>query len=90
MNNKEFIAELSRSLDYSIKDTNELLLSLVSELTQQLQEGNTVAIHSFGTFEVKKKSERITINPVTKQKFLVPPKLVLTFRPSTLLKDKFK
>ena len=40
--------------------------------------------------EVKKKAERITINPTTKLRMLVPPKLVLTYRPSTTLKDKFK
>ena len=41
-------------------------------------------------FEIKKKLERISVNPVTKQRLLVPPKLVLTFRPSNVLKDKFK
>jgi nucleoid DNA-binding protein len=30
------------------------------------------------------------INPATGQKMLVPPKLVLNFRPSTLVKDKVK
>ena len=38
----------------------------------------------------KKKAERISVNPTTKQRMLVPPKLVLTYKPSTLLKDKFK
>ena len=59
-------------------------------MTQELQEGNIVTIQGFGTFEVKKKAERITVNPTTKQRMLVPPKLVLTYRPSAQLKDKFK
>jgi len=59
-------------------------------MTQELQEGNVVTIQGFGTFEVKKKAERITVNPTTKQRMLVPPKLVLTYRPSAQLKDKFK
>ena len=49
-----------------------------------------IAIQGFGSFEVKKKAERISINPSTKQRMLVPPKLVLTYRPSNTLKDKFK
>lgn len=73
-----------------MKDTSELIASLLSDMTQQLQEGNTIYIQSFGTFEVKKKAERITINPVTKLRMLVPPKLVLNYRPSSALKDKFK
>ena len=59
-------------------------------MTQGLQEGNIVTIQGFGTFEVKKKAERITVNPTTKQRMLVPPKLVLAYRPSGQLKEKFK
>ena len=64
--------------------------SLLSDMTQELQEGNVVTIQGFGTFEVKKKAERITVNPTTKQRMLVPPKLVLAYRPSGQLKEKFK
>lgn len=34
--------------------------------------------------------ERVIVNPVTKQRMLVPPKLVLGFRPSAGIKDKLK
>lgn len=64
--------------------------SLLSDMTRELQEGNVVTIQGFGTFEVKKKAERITVNPTTKQRMLVPPKLVLAYRPSGQLKEKFK
>ena len=64
--------------------------SLLSDMTQELQEGNVVTIQGFGTFEVKKKAERISINPASKQRMLVPPKLVLSYKPSNTLKDKFK
>ena len=90
MNNKDFTSELSRRLGYTIKDTSELMSSLLSDMTQDLQEGNVVTIQGFGTFEVKKKAERITVNPTTKQRMLVPPKLVLAYRPSGQLKEKFK
>jgi DNA-binding protein HU-beta len=59
-------------------------------MTQELQEGNTIAIQGFGTFEVKKKMERISVNPTTQQRMLIPPKLVLSYKPSTNLKEKFK
>ena len=90
LNNKEFTSELSRRLGYTIKDTSELIASLLSDMTQQLQEGNVISVQGFGTFEVKKKAERITINPTTKLRMLIPPKLVLNYRPSSTLKDKFK
>ena len=90
MNNKEFTSELAERLGYTIKDTSELMGSLLSSMTQALEEGNVIAVQGFGSFEVKKKAERISINPASKQRMLVPPKLVLSYRPSNTLKDKFK
>lgn len=90
MNNKEFTSELSRRLGYTAKDTNELISSLIQEMTRQLEDGNAIQIQGFGSFEVKKKTERISVNPTTKQRMLVPPKLVLTYKPNIALKEKFK
>lgn len=90
MNNKEFISELSRRFVYTNKDTTQLVSSVINIMTQQLQDGNTVAIQGFGTFEVRKKLEHISINPATQQRMLIPPKLVLTYKPSAILKEKFK
>ena len=90
MNNKEFISELSQRLNYNNKETTRLVSSLLSIMTQELHDGNTIAIQGFGSFEVKKKLERISVNPVTQQRLLIPPKLVLTFKPSISLKEKFK
>ena len=90
MNNKELISELSRRLGYTAKETTSLLEGTVSAIAGQLQENNILSIQGFGSFEVRKKSERISVNPVTKQRMLVPPKLVLIYKPSVILKDKFK
>lgn len=90
MNNKEFVGELSRRLGYTNKDAAQLVASMVDIMGEQLQDGKTLSFQGFGTFDVKKKMERITVNPATKQRFLVPPKLVLNFKPALVLKDKFK
>lgn len=90
MNNKEFIAELSRKTGYTNKDTTRLVSSVLNFMVQELQKGNTVSLQNFGIFEVKKKMERITFNPTTQQRLLIPPKLVLSYKPSNTLKEKFK
>ena len=90
MNNKEFISEISRRLNYSNKDATRLVSSVINIMTQELQDGNTIAIQGFGCFEVKKKLERVSVNPITQQRLLIPPKLALTFKPSLTLKDKIK
>lgn len=88
MNNKEFISALSTRCDLAAKETRSLVDALVHVLADSLEDGDALSVPSFGTFEVKKKKERIIVNPSTKQRQLVPPKLVLAFKPSATLKDK--
>ena len=88
MNNKEFVALMAEKNGTSLKDTSSLLSGLVAEMGNQIEDGASISLTGFGTFEVKKKLERVVVNPSTKQRMLVPPKLVLTFKPSSVLKDK--
>ncbi len=90
MNNKEFIAELSRRSGFTLKDTSSLVAALVAEMTECLEDENVVFIQNVGTFEVKKKQERVVVNPSTQQRMLVPPKLIVNFRPSASFKEKMQ
>ena len=90
MNNKEFIAELAERTGYSTKDTQKLVTSLVDAMGDTFQEDNAILVPNFGVFETKKKMERIMVNPATGQRMLVPPKLVLNFKPNQTWKDKLK
>ncbi|WP_130892780.1 HU family DNA-binding protein [Paraprevotella xylaniphila] len=90
MNNKEFIAELSRRLGYTVKDTSSLMVTLVAEMTEELEDENVIAIQNIGSFEVRKKQERVVVNPATQQRMLVPPKLVINFKPSTSFKERMQ
>ena len=90
MNNKEFISELSKRMGYSNKDATQFVSSVLNVMSQELQDGKSVVIQGFGSFDVKKKLARISVNPVTRQRMLIPPKLVLSYKPSITLKEKFK
>lgn len=90
MNNKELTGELARRLGYTNKDAAQLVASMVAIMGEELQEGKTLTFQGFGTFEVKKKLERIVVNPANRQRLLVPPKLVLSYKPDNSLKEKFK
>lgn len=90
MNNKEFISTLAGKMNNTNKDTAAAVASLIEVMTNELQDGKALAISGFGTFEVKKKQERIIVTPGSKQRLLVPPKLSLGFKPSAILKDKIK
>ncbi len=90
MNNKEFIAELSLRTGYTQSDTQNLIRTLTTAMGDAFENGDAVNIPDFGTFEVKKRLERIVVNPGTGQRMLVPPKLVLNFKPTSLIKEKLK
>ncbi|MBQ8361931.1 MAG: HU family DNA-binding protein [Bacteroidaceae bacterium] len=90
MNNKEFIEILAGEIDHTVADTSKFVAAIVEVMSEELQTGNAVQVQEFGTFEVKKKMERISVIPTTGQRILVPPKLVLSFRPASALKELLK
>ncbi len=64
--------------------------AFVGSIAEKLDDDTQLAVQGFGTFEVKKKMERVVVNPANKQRKLIPPKLVLAFKPSAVLKEKMK
>ena len=89
MNTKEINTEIKKRLEVDSKVLDELMDSLSVIIKNEVLEGNSIALQGFGTFELLKKSERISVNPTTKQRMLVPPKQTLSFKPSSILKEKF-
>ena len=90
MINKEFLAALAEQNDITPKEAQHLVEQLTEIMADTLDNGDTITIQGFGNFETKKKMERIIVNPNTKQRQLIPPKLVVAFKPSSVLKDQLK
>ena len=90
MTNKELINELAKRLDWTQAKASDVLEAAVDIINQNLANNNSINIQGFGAFETKKMQERVTVNPVSKQRFLIPPKIVPAFRPSQNVKDKLK
>ena len=90
MTNKDFIAQLAQRTGFSSDDTQKMVNAVVEKMGDHFQEDDAVLIPTFGTFEVKKKLERIMVNPATGQRMLVPPKLVLSFKPNVSWKERIK
>lgn len=90
MNNKEFLNKLSKRCGITADEAQVLSQGLLDVMQKQWQEGDTISLSGFGVFEVRKKNERISVNPSTGVRMLIPPKLALTFKPGLMLKDKLK
>lgn len=88
MNNKEYIIELSKRCGYTQETTQKLVRTVVEAMAQRFDEGENVNIPAFGTFELKNRMERIVINPTNGKRMMVPPKIVVNFKPAASTKEK--
>lgn len=90
MTNKELVAELSEQLGWTQVKVSEVLAETVDLFNSKLAENGTITIPNFGLFQTRKQSERISVNPQTQQRLLVPPKITVNFKPASVLKEKYK
>ena len=75
MNNKEFIERLTEKLKTTPEETQDSINALGNAIIEMLDDETLLALKGFGTFEVRKRIERIAVNPATQQKMLIPPSL---------------
>lgn len=90
MDYKTFIDTLSKRINACKDETSEMVASLCSVITDCAIEGDVVTFPGFGNFEPKKRNERVSVHPSTGKRMLLPPKITLSFKPSTLLKQKVR
>jgi DNA-binding protein HU-beta len=90
MNHKELIAAMAAKINSPKSVVEDLLEKTVATCTELLVEEKTIGFQSFGNFEVRKKDERLSVHPATQIRTLIPPKLVINFKQSNILKDKLK
>ena len=90
MNNKDFLNAVSRRMGISQKEVQAMSGAFAKALSENLDDENNLNVPGFGSFEVKKKLKRVVVSPITKKRKLVPPKLALAFKASSVLKDKIQ
>lgn len=90
MTNQELVIALAKRLNITQKETSELLEATVSIFSSNLEIENSINIQGFGLFESKRKKQRVSVNPVSKQRYLVPPKISIAFKPGQMIKDNLK
>ena len=88
MNNKELISNLALKMNLPKSEINDMLETFSHTCIDRLKEDNSIGFQGFGTLEVRKKDVRISVHPVTKIRTLIPPKLVVSFKQSNILKEK--
>ncbi|MDE7116625.1 MAG: HU family DNA-binding protein [Muribaculaceae bacterium] len=90
MDNRTFIDKIAERTGRTREEISDLTESLRVIVAEAIKDGDIVAIPSVGTFETKLRGDRITIHPASGKKMLIPPKLTINFKPSSLLKQKIR
>lgn len=70
----------------SRNESSQMVEDILDEVCGALSRGETVKLSSFGTFQVRQKSQRVGRNPKTGTEVPIAPRRVLVFRPSHVLK----
>jgi len=77
-----------REVGLSRNESADLVESVLEKISASLVAGEQVKISSFGTFSIRQKNARVGRNPKTGEEAPIPPRRVLKFRPSNLMKDR--
>ncbi len=72
----------------SRNESAQLVESVLEQISTTLARGVSVKISSFGTFSLRDKAQRIGRNPKTGEEAPIPPRRVLIFRASHVLKNR--
>ncbi|KAA5599507.1 MULTISPECIES: integration host factor subunit alpha [Blastochloris] len=69
-------------------ESTALVEQVLKEISDCLARGETVKLSSFGSFVVRHKGQRIGRNPKTGVEVPIPPRRVMVFKPSNILKNR--
>lgn len=90
MKNKELVQKIQQTVPTTGNRASELLDLTTALIAKILADGDSLAIQGFGTFEVKKKEERVSVNPSTGTRWMIPPKFAASFKAGSIMKEKIK
>lgn len=88
MNKKELTTKMSKDTGITLLQAKKALASLLQGINSALERGERVTLSGFGSFEIKKRRERMGRNPKTGEVIRISPKKKVKFNPSPALEDK--
>lgn len=88
MNKSDLIAKMAEKSKLTKKDAEAALKALIESVEEALEKGDKVQLVGFGTFETRKRAERIGRNPRTKEEIKIPESIVPVFKAGKEFKDK--
>jgi integration host factor subunit beta len=83
----DLINKIAREMDIPKQEAEEGVNLFFRSIKEAILRGEEIEIRGFGSFRFRKRTSRAGRNPRTGEPVRVPPKKVLYFKPSKLLKE---
>lgn len=89
MNKQQFIKAFADKANFTQKDAGIAFDAMVATIADTLKEGEKIQIAGFGSFELKSRTARTGINPLTKEKVKIKASKNPVFKFGNSFKDLF-
>lgn len=87
MTKAELIEEVSKVVEMTRKDSEEIVETIFDSIVGSLHKGEKIEIRGFGSFRTRQRQPRVGRNPKTGTRVEVPSKRIPYFKPSKELRD---
>jgi len=88
MTKADIVEKIYNQLGITKKDIANVVDMVFTTMREEILSGNSVKISGFGNFEVKVRGRRVGRNPKTGEEVVIPPRYVVSFKPSNLFKEE--
>lgn len=79
MTQQELVSIVSEKIQASVESTTDLMIIILSILSEELIENGEVFIDDFGVLKTQKRSEYVSLNSKTGERLLMPPAIEIVF-----------
>jgi len=87
MTKAELVERVANQINLTKKQTEVVVNTVFSSITESLAEGNKVELRGFGSFRIRQRNARVGRNPKSGQKVEVPSKKVPFFKAGKELRE---
>lgn len=83
----DLIMKIAKNNNLSREESRKVVKNIFSEINDIMSVGDNVLIPDFGRFSTVERKSRVGTNLLTNEKVNIPPRTVVKFTPTKLLKD---
>jgi len=88
VNKADLISNIAEKSNLTKKDAEAALKAFIESVEEALEKGDKVQLVGFGTYESRKRAERVGRNPRTKEEITIPASVVPVFKAGKEFKEK--